>query len=380
MKSIHHSHWIDETARIGPSQKSGTQGADGAPVPKRSTNAKNRPIRIGFLPLTDSAPLVVAQHRGLFSKHGVAVELSREVGWATVREKVRQGELDASQAPAAMLWAMQLGLGCSPCEVLTAFVLNLNGNALTLARSLGPEAHTPVGLRDIVRSRKGKNPLTIGAVFPFSSHFLLITQWLRRSGLILEKDVRIAIVPPGQMFRNLVAGTIDGYAVGEPWNSIAVHENAGWCPLWSAALRYPQLEKVLLVTRKFAEGRAAEHAGIIQALDEAAAWCDELQNREPLAKLLSGKAYVNVSADILGPPLMGRFDAGNGSVESVPDFHIFHRGRANLPSPDKASDMQASLRAAGLISGQLDTGLPKRLFREDLYAEALGLALPKVTA
>jgi two-component system, oxyanion-binding sensor len=321
--------------------------------------------------LTDAAPLIVAQSQGLFEKLGVTVELSREVGWATVREKIRLGELDAAHAPAAMLWAMQLGLGCAPCEVLTAFVLNLNGNALTLARSLGPEAHTPAGLREIVRSRKGGQPLTLGAVFTYSSHFLLIREWLRRSGLTLDKDVKIAIVPPAQMFRNLVAGTIDGYASGEPWNSIAVRENAGWCPLWSAALRAPQVEKVLLVTRKFAELRPADHAGVVAALAQSAAWCDELQNRGPLAKLLAEKAHVNVSADLLEPPLLGRFDAGNGVVESVPDFHIFHREGANIPTSLKGSEMQSSLRAAGLLAGPADSSLPRKLFREDLYSEIL---------
>ena len=192
--------------------------------------------------MIDAAPLVAAQRRSVFTKYGVEVELLREVGWATIREKIRLGELDAAQAPAPMLWALELGLGCPQCPVLTAFILNLNGNALTLARALGPGAHDAEGLKGIARARRTSKPLTIGTVYPYSSHNLLIREWLRQSMLELDRDVRIAVIPPAQMYRNLVAGTIDGYAAGEPWNSLAVRDGAGWCPLWSAAHKPPQIE------------------------------------------------------------------------------------------------------------------------------------------
>ncbi len=348
-------------------------------MPARSRSASVRPLRIGFLPLTDAAPLIVAESHGIFARHGVSVELRREVGWATIREKVRLGELDGAHAPAAMLWALELGLGCPPCRVLTAFILNLNGNALTLARSLGEEARSSEGLREIVRKRRGAQVLTIGTVYPYSSHNLLIREWLDRSGLAVEKDVRIAVVPPAQMFRNLVAGTIDGYAAGEPWNSIAVNENVGWCPLWSAALRPPQIEKVLLVTQKFAQARTAEHLALVASLAEAAEWCDTPTNRGPLAKLLAEPKYVGLPEHLIAPTLLGRFDAGCGTVESVPDFHIFHAGNSNVPTALKAAGIQAALQHAALIPRQNDLGLPQGLFREDIYAEALSRRLRPVT-
>ena len=307
---------------------------------------------------------------------GVNVTLSCEVGWATIREKVRLGELDAAQAPAAMLWAMELGLGCPPCPVVTAFILNLNGNALTLASALGPQARDAAGLREIARARRGRQPLTMGTVFPYSSHNLLIREWLKRAGLTLDKDVRVVIVPPGQMYRNLVAGTLDGYAAGEPWNSLAVSGQVGWCPTWSSAASSPHIEKVLLVTRKFAETRAAEHAAIISSLAESAAWCDEPRNREPLARLLSEPGHVGLSVELIAPPLLGRFDAGNGVVESVPDFHVFHADGTNVPQESKARLLQAALQAADLVPGDLDPALPRRLFREDLYMAALDSGPP----
>lgn len=333
-----------------------------------------RTLRVGFLALTDAAPFVVAQERGLFGRHGLRVELSREIGWATIREKIIYGELDAAHAPGPMLWSAQLGLGCPATEVLTAMVLNLNGNAITLSTALW-EAGVRDGatLRTFVRERRSRQRLTLGVVFPFSSHSVMLREWLRAAGLEPDADVRIVVVPPAQMFRNLAAGTIDGYCVGEPWNSFAVREGAGWCPAWNAALHPGQIEKVLMVTRRFAETRALEHAALIAALMEAAAWCDEPQNRERLAEMLADARYLNLPARVVAPALLGKFDCGHGRVENVPDFYVFHRGEANVPTAARAAGLQSALGAAGLLSpaAAADPELPRCLFREDLHRDAL---------
>lgn len=333
-----------------------------------------RPLRLGFLSLTDAAPLVAAQELGLFERHGLQVELRREIGWATIREKIIYGELEAAQAPAPMLWSAHLGLGCPPCEVLTALVLNLHGNALTLSQALWDAGvRDGASLREHARTRRSRQPLTFGMVFPFSSHHLLLRDWLRAAGLEPERDVKLVVVPPAQMFRNLSAHTIDGFCAGEPWNTLAVREGAGWCPTWSAAQQPGHVEKVLMVTRRFAESRAGEHAALVRALVEAATWCDEPQNREKLAELLSGAAYLNLPARVISPALLGRFDCGHGRVESVPDFHVFHRGDASVPTADKAAALQLALANAGLLpaASARDAELPRRLFRPDLHREIL---------
>lgn len=334
----------------------------------------SRPLRVGFIALTDAAPLIVAQELQLFARHGLRVELRGEIGWATVREKIVYGELDAAHAPAPMLWSTQLGLGCAPCDVVCPHVLNLNGNAITLSTRLWEAGvRDRETLRAFVRHRSSRDRLTLGVVFQFSSHHLLLRDWLRSANIDPERDVRIVVVPPAQMFRNLAAGTIDGYCVGEPWNSFAVREGAGWCPAWSAAQDPGHLEKVIMVTRRFAETHAAEHAAFIAALVEAAAWCDEPQHRERLAEMLAEPRYLNVPASVLAPALLGRFDCGHGRIEHVPDFHVFHRGGANLPSVAKATALHRSLAAAGLLPPEAvnDATLPARLFREDLHRTAL---------
>jgi ABC-type nitrate/sulfonate/bicarbonate transport system substrate-binding protein len=340
----------------------------------RSIASGAKPLRIGFLALTDAAPLIVAQHRGFFAGFGLQVVLEREVGWATIREKILYGELDAAQAPAPMLWSAHLGLGCGPQPVLTAFVFNLHGNAFTLSNALRAEGvHDAATLKTLAKARRGERRLTIGVVFPFSSHHLHLRQWLERAGINPDQDVRIAIVPPAQMFRNLQAGTIDGYWAGEPWNSIAVRAGIGWCPTWSAAHSPGHIEKVLMVSERLAETRAAEHGALIAALSAAAAWCDDPANLGELAELLAGASYLNLPARAILPALTGEFDCGHGRIERIPDFLIYHRNGANVPSVEKAIALQDELSAAGLLPEAVDLELPGRLFREDLYRSALNL-------
>lgn len=333
-----------------------------------------RSLRVGFIALTDAAPLIVAQEQGIFRRHDLRVDLRREIGWATVREKIIYNELDASHAPAPMLWSTHLGLGCRPCEVLTAHVLNLNGNALTLSRALWDGGvRDAATLRTHIRERRSREPVTLGVVFLFSFHHVMIRSWLLSAGINPDEDVRIVVVPPAQMFRNLAAGTIDGYCVGDPWNSLAVREGIGWCPTWSTAHHAGHVEKVVMVTRRFAEERAELHGAFVAALTEASAWCDEPQNREQLATILSAAPYLNLPARVLLPALQGRFDTGQGRVENAPDFILFHRHEANIPLAARARDLHAALATAGLLpaNAAADTSLPTQLFREDLHRSAL---------
>ena len=332
-----------------------------------------RPLRVGFLALTDAAPLFIARQQGFFARRGLEVELCREVGWATIRDKVVYGELDAAHALAPMLWAAQLGLGCGATDVCTGLVLNLHGNAITLSNRLrSAGVRDAATLRAEALCRRGESKLTVGIVFPHSMHHVLLRQWLRDARLDPDRDVRIAVVPPAQMFRNLAAGTLDGYCVGEPWNTLAVQEGHGWCPAWSAALAPGHVEKVLMVRAQFAHQRAAEHAALIAAVAEAAAWCDEPQHREAVAELLSHPAHLNLPARVIAPALLGQFACGHGRVESVPDFHIFSRGDASVPTLARATTIQNELVSAGILPVKLATpALPKQLFREDLHRAAL---------
>lgn len=331
-----------------------------------------RPLRIGFIALTDAAPIIMAQELGCFARRGLKVELNREVGWATIRDKVTYGELDAAHAPAPMLWATRLGLGCAPADVCTPFILNLHGNALTLSTRLWDAGvRDAATLREDALRRRGENKLMFGIVFPHSMHNVLLRQWLREARLDPEQDVRIAVVPPAQMFRNLVAGTLDGYCVGDPWNTLAVQQNQGWCPTWSTLQAPGHVEKVLMMRDAFAERHAPVTSDLVAALTEAAAWCDEPENRHDLAQVLSATRYLNLSATAIEPALLGRFSPRPGVTENVPDFIVYSHGDANAPTPARATSLQHELVAAGLVPRSLlSPALPRRVFREDLYRTA----------
>jgi ABC-type nitrate/sulfonate/bicarbonate transport system substrate-binding protein len=331
------------------------------------------PLRIGFVPLTDCAPLVMAQELGLFRKQGLSVKLERELGWASVRDKIIYGALDAAHALAAMPLAATLGLGSIPCECLTALVLNLHGNAITLSNDLLKrgvrDGHT---LRDEIKRSRAAKMLTLGVVFPFSSHRHLLRKWLSAHGVDPEHDLRIVVVPPPQMVANLKAGNLDGFCAGEPWNSVAVKARTGWCVAASAQLDPGHPEKVLMVRREFAEKRADEHVALVAALLQACAFCAAPENHEHIAATLARAEYVGVPANILKHGLGGHFAFGSGEPSSMSNFCIFHGGGANEPSGEKTAWALELVRASGLCSetSALDFKLGRRVFRPDIFDQA----------
>lgn len=333
-------------------------------------------LRLGFVPLTDCAPLVLAYELGLFRKYGVKVLLSRELGWATIRDKVIYRELDAAHAVAGMPFAATLGLRSIRCDCLTALVLNLHGNALTLSNELWKRGvRDGASLREeIVRSR-GERMFTFGVVYPFSSHNFLLRDWLAAAGINPERDVRIVVVPPPQMVANLKAGHLDGFCAGEPWNSVAVQSRAGWCVATSAELDPGHPEKVLMVRQEFAEKRAAEHLALVAALLEACKFCAAPENHDEIIATLARPEYVDVPAVLLRRGFNGGFDFGHGRIRVVPDFTVFYGNDANEPSGDKAAWVLQHLRDHSLCREpvRLDFALGRNVFRPDIFEQALRL-------
>jgi ABC-type nitrate/sulfonate/bicarbonate transport system substrate-binding protein len=333
-------------------------------------------LRLGFVPLTDCAPLVMAKELGLFKKYGLRIELSRELGWATIRDKIIHRELDAAHALAAMPVAATLGLGSVACACLTALVLNLNGNAITLSNELWKR-----GVRDgktlreeIVRSRREKT-YTFGVVFSFSSHRHLLRRWFAMHGIDPEQDVRIVVVPPPQMVTNLKAGHLDGFCVGEPWNSVAVQSCAGWLAATSSEMDPLHPEKVLMVRGDFATQRSEEHVALVAALIEACEFCDQPENHEQIIQALARPEYVGVAESALHHGITGEMDFGQDTERTVGDFCIFHRDHANEPSGDKVAWALDLVRASGLCPepAVINSALGRKIFRPDIFQKAVAL-------
>ena len=334
----------------------------------------SQPLRLGFVPLTDCAPLVMAKELGLFLKHGLRVELRRELGWATIRDKVIYRELDVAHAVAGMPFAATLGLGSMACDCLAALVLNQHGNAITISHELWKcGVRNSAALRDEVVRLGAAKTLTFGIVYPFSSHNFLLRAWLADAGINPDRDLRIVVVPPSQMVPNLKAGHLDGFCVGEPWNSVAAQSGAGWCVAASAELAPAHPEKVLMARRDFVEKRRSEHLALVAAILEACAFCQDPANHSHLVATLARPEYVGVPEKALEPGLRGDLDFGRGNIRRVADFNVFHSLDANEPSAEKAAWVLRHLRQTGRVRDMaaLNPSLGRRVFRADLFHNAV---------
>lgn len=330
-----------------------------------------RPIRLGFVALSDCAPIVMAQELGLYAKYGVNVELHREVGWATIRDKIVYGELEAAHAPAGLVVAASCGLGSIQRECLTGLVMSLNGNAITLSQNLWK-----AGVRDgrTLREQiiRGDRLHTFAVVHPYSAHSVLLRNWLRRYRIEPERDVQIVVVPPAQVHANLKAAHLDGYCVGEPWNSLAVLSNLGWCVATSEELAPRHPEKVLMVRKEFAETAEHDHLALIAALIEACDFCQRAENRERLLETLAQPQYVAAPIQALRMGMSGSFDYGNGRVEKQSSFHIFSGDDVNAPTPEKADWVVRGLISAGIVRDPslIPIEHASEWFRADIFAQA----------
>lgn len=328
------------------------------------------PLRLGFVPLSDCAPIAVAMETGIFARYGLNVALTRELGWASVRDKMFYGDLDASQAIAGIAFALGLGLSELRCEVAVPLILNLHGNAITLSKDLkSSEIGKGEGLQSyLTHSWKKDRPFTLAATHRYSSHHILLYQWLRRYGLSAPADVEIIFLPPQLMPRHLKAGHIDGYCVGEPWNSESILAGTGWCPATSADLSHGHPEKVLLVSGKFLSERKDESIALVAALLDACKLCQDPGFRNEMIAILALKAYTGASEVVLKNSLSSMFNTGSGSVNAS-SFHLFHGEAVNRPTVEKASWVLAGLRSIGILP-DVTCGSLSRIYREDLFHTA----------
>jgi ABC-type nitrate/sulfonate/bicarbonate transport system substrate-binding protein len=328
------------------------------------------PLRLGFVPLSDCAPIAVAKEMGIFDRYGLNVELSRELGWASVRDKIYYGDLDAAQSIAGIAFALGLGFSELRCEVIVPMILNLHGNAVTLSTDLKPaDIGHGEGLKNhLMYSWKKDRPFTLAATHRFSSHHILLHTWLRRHGLASPDDAEIIFLPPPLMPRHLKAGHIDGYCVGEPWNSEAILEGTGWCPVTSAELSHGHPEKVLLVSGRFLHERRDESITLVAALLDACKLCQDPAFNEDLITILSMPEYTGASREVLRNSLSSKFMTGQDSVNGN-SFHIFHGESVNRPTVEKASWVLAGLRAIGALP-EITAGSLSRIYREDIFHAA----------
>lgn len=350
----------------------------------------SRAVRIGFIPLSDAAPLVIAKHEGLFDEFGLDVTLSREHSWARIRDKLAIGELDAAHLLSPMVVASALGLSPMPAPLATAFAFNLNGNGITVSNAIYREmqAHDPAAFRQrpvsaealrfiaLDRLEKGRPPLTLAMVYPFSSHNYLLRYWLGAAGLHPDRDVRLVVVPPPDMVRLCEAESIDGFCVGEPWNTLAQHTGVGHRivagpDIWPAAP-----EKVLGAKASWINENADTHLALVRALMRANRVLMTPDGRARAARLLAGDNYIGINEAHISPSLTGS--------EGEEWCSLYDPSFASFPWHSKAMWTALQMVRWGQLTRTTDLdGAVRSAFRTDIFREAAaheGLPAPMADA
>jgi ABC-type nitrate/sulfonate/bicarbonate transport system substrate-binding protein len=338
--------------------------------------SSQRWLNVGFAATIDCAVVIAAQELGLFRDYGLSVRLRREVGWATIREKLLHEELDAAAAHASMLFSIYCGIGVVRRSCLTGLLLGFNGSAITLSKDLwNMGARDAASLGKIIQEHKGKRTFTFGVVLELSSQNFNLRKWLRSGGVDPDRDVRVAVIPSALVYDTFRAGHLDGYCVAEPWNSAAALNGAGWVPSTTSEIEPNHPEKVLLVLQDFAEKREEEHLRMIAALIEASRFCDVPENRAELVRMLARTEYFDISRSMLANALVGPFESGLGR-RVVKDFVIYDALKTGAPSRVKGKwvfDLVQTIGGNGSIPALRSEIIPK-IFREDIFRQALELS------
>jgi ABC-type nitrate/sulfonate/bicarbonate transport system substrate-binding protein len=337
-------------------------------------------LTLGFIPLTDCAPLVVAKAKGFFADEGLDVTLSREASWATIRDKLAVGALDAAHMLAPMALAATLGVGAEPTALIAPLALNRNGSAITVSTALAHAlreadpaamAETPVTARALPtlidhRRAAGAPPLTFAVVFPYSIHNYALRYWMSQAGVDPDRDVRLVVTPPPRMVEQLAAGVIDGFCVGAPWNAVARAEGVGEVLIRASDLWRDGPDKVFGITRAWAEAHPDTLQAALRALIAAAAWADDPAHRAELVDLLARPEHVGTSAETIAWALEGEIK--------------FLKDDAGFPWLSHATWFLSQMSRWGQIDSGLDLEeIAATVYRPDLYrqaAGAMGLSVP----
>jgi two-component system, oxyanion-binding sensor len=359
---------------------------------ENTTSGALVPLRIGFIPLVDSAALLIAVEMGFARDEGLDVTLLREVSWSNVRDKLNLGLFDAAHLLAPVAIASSLGLGHVKVPIVAPFNLGLNGNAITISPALhaaimaeldgdplNPLA-TAQALRRVVAGRKkaGAEPLVFGMTFPFSTHNYQLRFWMAAGGVDPDEDVRLVVLPPPYMVESLASGHVDAFCVGAPWNSVAVDLGVGHILHFVSDILARAAEKVLAVRQSWAEKHPDVLAALIRAHDRAAEFIETPHNRTEAAAILARPEYMGVDAEVIQRTLDGRLKVSpDGKVRESSRYLLIGREGAARPDPIQAAWLYAQMVRWGQAPlSEASLAVARGVFRPDLYDAATGKRAP----
>lgn len=361
-------------------------------------------LKFGFIKLTDMAPLAIAYEKGFFEDEGLYVTLEAQANWKVLLDRVIDGQLDGAHMLAGQPLGATIGFG-TQAHIITAFSMDLNGNAITVSNDIwkqmkpnvpqkdGKPVH-PISaetLKPVVDKYKDEGkPFKMGMVFPVSTHNYELRYWLAAGGLnpgyyaphkgdtsgTIDADVQLSVTPPPQMPATMEAGTIYGYCVGEPWNQQAVFKKIGVPVITDYEIWKDNPEKVFGVSKGWADKYPNTHIRVVKAMIRAAKWLDEdnNKNRPEAVKYLSQSNYVGADYKVIANSMTGTFEYERGDKRDVPDFNVFFRYNATYPYYSDAIWYLTQMRRWGQIAEHKPdswyTDIAKKVYRPDIYAQA----------
>jgi nitrate/nitrite transport system substrate-binding protein len=334
-------------------------------------------IKLGFIKLTDMAPLAIAKHKGFFEAEGLNVTLEAQANWRDILDKVADGQIDGAHMLAGQIVAANSGVG-RQVALVTPFSMDLNGNAITvsndvwfkivdkLPKEYGRPLH-PIKASDLKPAlnlfKEFKKPLVLGVVSQVSNHNYLLRYWLAAGGIVpgyynqdnvlgnLDGDVRIDVVAPPKMPTVLEQGAINGYCVGEPWNQQAVDIGVGVPLITSKDIWKNHPEKVFALTKEFVEKNPNTTIAITKALIRAGKWLDDPANRREASRILSKDAYVDGEKRVIDNSMLGSYEYEKGDIRVEGDFNIFFRYNATYPYYSDGIWFMTQMKRWGQITG-----------------------------
>ncbi|MCY1288043.1 Nitrate transport protein NrtA [compost metagenome] len=347
----------------------------GSDAPEKSS------LELGFMPLTDSASLIVAATQGFAQPYGLTLNLRRQASWATLRDKLLGGELDAAQMLYGQVYGIHLGIGGTPTAMAIPMGLCQNGQAINLSQPL-KDAGVTSGEALAVRAHQKGARLTLAQTFPTGTHAMWLYYWLASQGIHPLQDVDSVVVPPSQMVAHLQAGRIDGFCAGGPWGAYAIEQGQGFTVATSQQIWADHPEKVLGITAEFAAQYPNTVRVLCMAILEASRFIEaSLENRHSTAQLISGGDYVGVSLSSIEPRFLGHYQDGLGNTWVDPHpLRFCADGAVNMPYLSDGMWFMTQFRRWGLLRSDPDyLAVARQVQRIDLYrqaASALGLSVP----
>lgn len=348
-------------------------------------------LRLGYVPLLDAAPLIVAHELGFAAEEGLALDLVRITAWAQSRDMLGAGVIDAAHMLVPMAIAQALGLGPRLPDFDLVMFLSHGGQVFAVNAQIEArlrQAGHPfdfadaraagLALRHVVPDR-----LRVGVPFVFSTQFELTSHWLGACGFAPEQ-VQVVTVPPPRMADAVAAGEVDAFCVGEPWTSFAVERSLAALLLPGPSIWRAAPEKALVLRRDFAETRPDTTGALMRAVWRAGRWLDDPDHRGSAAEILSRPEYLDLPSELAERGLTGKFMINStGELREAPGFLAFNAGGASFPWKSIAALFASRIAARHGLDPQAAMDRAMARFRTDLYRQhlrAAGAGLPGASA